>query len=274
MAPEIRMMLARDDTKQPDWAYLKEYAKRGEGKYVEVWVALNLAFPNPDDCRNQLGLTTITNQQIRGVIEQFDTVIYPKMSEGFSVPLTRYGNDTTFQELFTADREMDCCVQVPGEKILVLVDNVRDTNYYTPNAPDGSGLVYVAGFVSSAFTNFHDRNIFVMDAFDWLHRTGPNPPDDSMDPVYLACAQCINRDGLGQSAPFAYESIFAHEYYVRMGPHWYIIFLNVPFVNKCTHLCLILSASLDRIHGPKSPVDRRRSDNLRYGVYRLCGRGW
>ena len=42
-----------------------------------------------------------------------------------------------------------------------------------------------------------------IDAFDWLHRTGANPPNDP-DPAN----QCLSRP----ARPFLYEGTFAHEY--------------------------------------------------------------
>ena len=54
-----------------------------------------------------------------------------------------------------------------------------------------------------------------IDAFDWLHRTGANPPDDSTDPAYAACSASQNRTGnrvYGLPLPRDYEGVFAHEY--------------------------------------------------------------
>ena len=140
----------------------------------------------------------------------------PAMSEGFSVPPPRYGNDTFIQEILAEQLGLECCTLATGdgEKILVMVDNIRDPNYYDPLDP--AGRTYVAGFVSPLFTEYHDRNIFVLDAFDWLHRTGDNPPDDSRDPAYMACAEEQDRPKMGEPEPLTYESIFAHEYYVRI----------------------------------------------------------
>ncbi len=42
-----------------------------------------------------------------------------------------------------------------------------------------------------------------IDAFDWLHRTGPNPPDEPVPGDLCASAP---------ASPFLYEGVFAHEY--------------------------------------------------------------
>ncbi|MBW8732676.1 MAG: peptidase M6, partial [Terrabacter sp.] len=70
--------------------------------------------------------------------------------------------------------------------------------YYTfPAAP-----TYIAGFFSSQFNELLDRNVMTIDAFDWLHRTGANPPDDPTTDI------CTSRT----ARPRLYEGTFAHEY--------------------------------------------------------------
>jgi hypothetical protein len=85
-------------------------------------------------------------------------------------------------------------------KDLILVDNVRDDNYYdTDNAHSNS---YIAGFFSSALSYYLDRNVMTIDAFDWIHRTGADPlHEPTADPCTSAPAR-----------PFLYEGVFAHEY--------------------------------------------------------------
>ena len=45
----------------------------------------------------------------------------------------------------------------PGENTVVLVDNVRDSNFYDLNNTQGNS--YIAGFFSSQLNNFFDRNV-------------------------------------------------------------------------------------------------------------------
>jgi hypothetical protein len=90
--------------------------------------------------------------------------------------------------------------QGDGDDIAVLVDNVRDDNFYDTN--NQHTLSYVAGFFSSQYNELLNRNAMTIDAFDWLHRTGANPPHEpSTDPCTSAPAR-----------PFLYEGVFAHEY--------------------------------------------------------------
>ncbi len=87
-----------------------------------------------------------------------------------------------------------------GDKIVTLVSNVRDTNFYDTN--NANRFTYIAGFFSSQINDFFDRNVMTIDAFDWVHRTGANPPDN---PSTDACTSAPAR-------PRLYEGVFAHEY--------------------------------------------------------------
>ncbi len=53
-----------------------------------------------------------------------------------------------------------------------------------------------------------------IDAYDWIHRTGANPPDNSSETDYEACAEELNQPttNFGVSRPRDYEGTFAHEY--------------------------------------------------------------
>ncbi len=80
-----------------------------------------------------------------------------------------------------------------------MISNVRDANYYAPNTPDGK--TYIAGFFSSTFNEFYDRNVMTIDSYDWAQRTGANPQ--------------AGTDGCGNTLaprPRLYEGTFAHEY--------------------------------------------------------------
>jgi hypothetical protein len=200
--PEVgdtKKWLALDDI---NGAYLKDYTLRKIGDHIQVWVADDTTFP-PGDCRNDLGMTEVTQEQVDSFVQQFDENMYPKESASFSVAPARDGSNAAADGYqVSADQADD---------IVTLVDNVRDANYYEPNTPDGQ--TFIAGFFYSAFNEYLDRNIMTIDANDWLHRTGPNPPDDSDDPAYIACAQSQGYDrGYGAPRPRDYEGTFAHEY--------------------------------------------------------------
>lgn len=182
-----RQLLALDDDQ--GFYYLKPYTLQAVGAHIEVWVADDTSFP-AGDCRNQVaGTTTVTRAQAEELAGQFDTNMYPKESAAFSVAPDRDGSGRLEQAI---DSTGD------GNKTMTLVDNVRDDNYYRfATAP-----TYIAGFFSQQINEILDRNVMTIDAFDWLHRTTANPPDDpTTDP-------CTSRPG----RPFLYEGTFAHEY--------------------------------------------------------------
>ncbi|MGH2793010.1 MAG: peptidase M6 [Actinomycetota bacterium] len=196
-----RTWLALDDANGS--IYLKKYKLRGIGDHIEVWVAddgdgisKNTDFPR-GDCRNGIR-TTITDEQVAHLIDEFDGNIYPLESETFSTPPARDGSNALLPQIIP--RLPDNLYHGEGDNIVVLVDNVRDDNFYdTDNA---NTLSYIAGFFFSVFNEYFDRNVMTIDAWDWIHRTGDNPPNEpSTDPCTSAPAR-----------PNLYESVFAHEY--------------------------------------------------------------
>lgn len=175
--------------------YLKDYTLKAVGDKIEVWVAsgsdsvsTGTRFPQ-GDCRNDTpDSTTVTTKQAQDLAHEFDTNIYPKESAAFSVAPDRDGSDAQIGGDYTG----------AGDKIVTLVDNVRDDNFY--DFPAAS--TYIAGFFSSQFNELLDRNVMTIDAFDWKHRTGANPPDQPTDDL------CSSRP----ARPRLYEGVFAHEY--------------------------------------------------------------
>jgi hypothetical protein len=198
------------DELNPDVVYPKRFVLRGIGDNIQVWVANDRAFPT-DDCRNDLGLTDITQKQVNSFIKQFDANMYPKESRVFSTPPDRNGKNAAFATQFLGvPADYFKVGKKQSDDIVALIDNVRDVNYYAPQDEDGK--TFIGGFFLDFFNEAFDRNVMTIDAFDWLHRTGANPPDDSADPDYEACAAELGRDGLGSSRPRDYEGTFAHEY--------------------------------------------------------------
>jgi hypothetical protein len=179
----VRDWLGLDDTTGK--YYRKSYTLRAVGQHIEVWVAQDLAFP-AEDCRK--GSIAVTDAQIDGLIKEFDGTIYPKETTAFSTPPSRDGSNAATPGDFTGD----------GDKTVTLVDNVRDENYYHFPA----AVTYVAGFFSPQLNELFDRNVMTIDAYDWLHRMGANPPSDPSDDL------CASRP----AHPRMYEGTFAHEW--------------------------------------------------------------
>ena len=193
---------------------LKNYVLRGVGTHVEVWVNPNLKFPNPEmlnpltadptdkftynDCRNEdLDRITITDEQVAYLIDEFDNNMYPIESDWWSVPPSRNGNKNTLAKQLGSPKSY---YRGEGDNVVVLIDNVRDSNFYDQD--NENTLSYIAGFYSSQFDDFFDRTVMSVDAWDWIHRTGANPPHDpDEDPCLSSPAR-----------PYLYEGVFAHEY--------------------------------------------------------------
>jgi hypothetical protein len=183
--------------------YLKDFTLRGKGDRIEVWVASdrdrvssNLRFPGRD-CRND-DRVRISDRQVNYLIRQFDDNIFPKEARVFSRPPRRNGSNATAPGIFNLRRGH---FRGEGNNTVVLVDNVRDENFYNRN--NSRTLTYIAGFFSADLNELTDRNIMTIDGFDWIHRTRANPPHEPVPGN--ACESSPAR-------PFLYEAVFAHEY--------------------------------------------------------------
>ncbi|MDQ7906404.1 immune inhibitor A [Phytohabitans sp. ZYX-F-186] len=175
--------------------YRKDYTLRGVGRHVEVWVADDLAFPDGDCRARNPGSTEVTGAQVADLIDEFDTTIYPKETAAFSTPPERDGTNARLGP--DADGAGGVYTGA-GDRTVTLVDNVRDDNFHDfPAHP-----TYLAGFFSAQLNELFDRNVMTIDAFDWAHRTGANPPDAPTGDL------CTSRP----ARPHLYEGTFAHEW--------------------------------------------------------------
>lgn len=105
----------------------------------------------------------LTPAQLQYLLDQFDTVIYPTNTTIYGEPEPR-GDE--------------------GQKVWILIFNIRDDAYYNPEAES-----YIAGYFSASESAENNKNIMHIDTYDWANRTGP-----------------------GVSRPYLYEGVFAHEF--------------------------------------------------------------
>lgn len=197
-----KIWLGLDDT---DSYFAASYVLKGVGTNIEVWVQSDLNYPE-GDCRNDGVRNVVTDEQVASLITEFDTNILPKESEAFSVAPERDGTQSIdvgfgaplWEILGDGDPTY---YQGDGNKTVALISNVRDANFYDPTTPDGA--TYIAGFFSPLYNEAFDRNVMTIDSYDWLHRTGANPPNE--EPGGLCSTQQAAR-------PRSYEGTFAHEY--------------------------------------------------------------
>jgi len=196
-------MLALDDLN--GILIVKNFTLRGVGTHAEVWVASDeddisagLDFPE-GDCRNDGVRNVVTDSQVNDLIGQFDSNMYPLESSAFSVaPDTLDGAGAPLADIIGVPADS---YEGPADRVVVLVDNVRDQNFYDTN--NTNQYSYIAGFYTSTFDFYLNRQVMTIDSFDWFHRTGANPPNDP-----VPGDSCLNAD----SRPFLYEGVFAHEY--------------------------------------------------------------
>jgi hypothetical protein len=202
---DARTWIALDDAAG---FYRKQYVLKKLSSNTEIWVARDVlrSFAGytstgtefqAGDCRNNR--TTVTQGQIDYLANQFDTNILPKESALFSVAPDRDGTNGAHLAALAPDAPGDSTGA--GNRTVVLVDNVRDDNFKDFDNTQANS--YIAGFFSSGLNALLDRNIMTIDAFDWAHRTGADPPHEPVPGNNCTSAP---------ARPFLYEGVFAHEY--------------------------------------------------------------
>ena len=173
--------------------YFKDYTLEVVSPEVEVWVANDLSYPEGDN----RSAPTVTDSQTLYLGDEFTNNIEPKESELYREPKPQYGdesqlygppgpNGTLPDDYYqSADNE---------SRTVLLVDNVRDQNYYDSDFP-----TYIAGFFSPTIGQFTDRNVMVIDSNAWDQRLGnQDEPWKGDDPE--------------NESAFGIESTTAHEY--------------------------------------------------------------
>jgi hypothetical protein len=233
--------------------YTKTFELRALNDQGEVWIAVGegrdadgaldgitgLNFP-AGDCRNDGVRNVVTDAQAQYLLDQFTTQIKPTDESWFGPPDFRDGSTGLLPRPSAAGKQV------------VLVDNVRDDNFYDTN--NSQTLPYIAGFYTSAMIDFHDRNVMSIDGWDWLHRTGANPPHDpSSDPCTSAPAR-----------PFLYEGTFAHEYQ-HLIHHDY----DSDEVNWVNEGMSDFAIFLNNYSDPRLRIDQKGNDN-----HILAYEGW
>jgi hypothetical protein len=149
----------------------------GDGTSAQIWVQNNLAFPAGDPRVEPV----ITGEQMAYILAEFEENILLTESTFFGTPDMLDGSFAYLPSLLglPADYYYDAT-----GKAIILVSNIRDENYYDSEYP-----VYIAGFYSSSFETYFDRNIISIDAYDWAKRMGPSG-----------------------TRPYLYEGVVAHEW--------------------------------------------------------------
>ena len=143
------------------------------------------------DCRNGLR-TIVTDAQVNDLLSEFDTNMWPKEAAAFSIAPDRTAVVRSSGRAFGPAGE--------GDNIVVLVDNVRDSNYYDMNNDErtrtspGSSTSQLRRLLRPQ--RHDDRRVRLAPP------TGANPPNEPVRrPLHERPAR-----------PYLYEGVFAHEY--------------------------------------------------------------
>lgn len=138
--------------------YFKTYTLRSIGDTIEVWVANDLTF------QDDRTAPVITQEQVDLLRDEFDSNIYLKDTEFFGTPDSHSGENSLLSDWGYVPENY--YTPADGkERIMMLVDNIRDENYYDSTYP-----FYVAGFYSPTFEAYFDRNIISLDTNKWESR--------------------------------------------------------------------------------------------------------
>lgn len=137
----------------------KEYTLRSVGENVEIWVANDTSFPEGDP----RPAPVVTQAQVDALRDEFDSNIYPQATAFFGTPDPLDGTDALLETIGIPDDYYG-----GSDKILLMVDNVQDENYFNPAYPN-----YVAGFFWQTLEIFTGRNMITIDTHDWANRLDP-----------------------------------------------------------------------------------------------------
>ncbi|HEY8415977.1 MAG TPA: peptidase M6, partial [Thermaerobacter sp.] len=134
--------------------YFKPFVLRGVSENAEVWVAKDLSFPEGDPRNDRI---EVTDEQVQYLLQQYESNIRPKEMEFFGPWDEHDGSQALLVEWEYVPEGYYQSSDGKGRDI-ILVDNIKDENYTDPTYPS-----YVAGFYSSTFELYFDRNIVTID---------------------------------------------------------------------------------------------------------------
>ena len=156
----------------------------------EVWVQTDLNYYNADGTLNSLHPDAkdpfyVTDERIAYLADQCSNSILPTDVAFFGPYLSRdgtFGYEALLNYYYgTSLSEVDG----QGDRIVILVSNVRDDNFYDPIADPS----FIMGFYWGAYAYFGDRNFITIDVKAWDHFVGDS----------------------GTSGAYEYEGTIAHE---------------------------------------------------------------
>jgi len=155
----------------------------GESSNTQVWVQTDMTWPDGDPRQTPI----VSQEDVDFLLNEFDTIIYPRDTEYFGVPDAHDGANSLLEAwgYFPPGYFGDAT----GRNV-ILISNIKDDAYYDPLYP-----AYIVGFYSPSFEGYFDRNIISIDCYNYTLRLGEGDPTQPE----------VNR-------PYVYDGTIAHEY--------------------------------------------------------------
>ncbi|MEM8533243.1 MAG: hypothetical protein AAGF95_20550, partial [Chloroflexota bacterium] len=153
--------------------FITDYEVRLISDTVEIWVQEDLTYRDSDGNINPIHPDSrdpeyITDERVTALATATERII-PIDVEFYGEYDSRDGSNAQLPSSAPDLNLPDDYYAGPGERVIVLVSNVRDDNFYDPI----NNASFVAGFFSGQVNNFADRNIISIDSKQWNIRTGP-----------------------------------------------------------------------------------------------------
>jgi hypothetical protein len=142
--------------------FIDLFELRAVGENAEIWVQLDISWSEGDPRTDPV----ITNEQCEYLADEFDSNIYPLVTDYFGMPDFHDGSGAIFPYFFDPPLPADTYYDEPGKNI-VLVSNIRDENYYNSSYP-----YFVIGVFSPTIEGWFERNIVSLDAYNWENYLG------------------------------------------------------------------------------------------------------
>lgn len=163
---DLKVGLWYDDT---SGLYLDLYEIRAIGTHAEVWVAVDLSWPDPEDPRPE---QVITDEQVDMILGEYDNNIHPELTSYFGTPDFHDGSAAPLSSLVAAlvghpnfpwitSADMGDYTDSAGRTI-IMVSNIGDESYYDPTYP-----YYIAGFYWGTYEYYFNRNIVNIDTWNF-----------------------------------------------------------------------------------------------------------
>lgn len=154
--------------------FLANYEVRLISDTVEVWVQTDLRYRNRDGSLNSIHPEVqhpreITQERIAALAAAFQEVIRPTDVEYFGNYASRDGRNPLLPDLVPSLGLPPGYYAGPGQRVIILVSNIRDENYYDP----ASNPARIVGFYSPTVNLFADRNVITIDSSLWDQWVGP-----------------------------------------------------------------------------------------------------